>query len=421
VTNWELRVNVISTRTIRCVLDVTPAEAGVQSDANPSTEMYSGFRRNDVGNIHVRIRPLCGCGRQPALGNTMKTDLKGLNALETEQWAVNNGLEPYRGRQIRHWLLARLAESCDEMQNLPKPIRSLVSEKARIAPLEEVTTLTSEDGTRKYLFRLHDGHLIESVLIPERDHLTLCISSQAGCAMGCRFCLTGKQGFKRNLTPSEIIEQVIFVKRSMDDPVRLTNIVFMGMGEPLANYDAVIKALENLVSADGMNFSHKKVTLSTCGLVPEIKRLGQDMTVNLAVSLNAADDATRSRLMPVNRKYPIGRLIQTCKEFPLPNRRMITFEYILIDGVNDRDEDARRLTEVLSGLRAKINLIPLNAASGADMSPPPMERILQFQEILADRHFTAMIRKSKGRDILAACGQLTGRYEEESEILAKDI
>lgn len=346
----------------------------------------------------------------------MKTDLKGLNAREAEQWAMDNGLEPYRGRQIRHWLLARLVGSCDEMQNLPKSLRALVREKTRIAPLEEVTTLTSQDGTRKFLFRLHDDHLIESVLIPERDHLTLCISSQAGCAMGCRFCLTGKQGFKRDLSPSEIIEQVILIKRSLREPERLTNIVFMGMGEPLANYDAVIKALENMIAEDGMNFSHRKLTLSTCGLVPEIERLGKDTTVNLAVSLNAADDATRSRLMPVNRKYPISRLIQACRAFPLPNRRMITFEYILIDGVNDRDEDALKLTKVLSGLRAKINLIPMNAASGADMSPPPLERILQFQEILADRHFTAMIRKSKGRDILAACGQLTGTYEGGSEL-----
>ncbi|HEJ83736.1 MAG TPA: radical SAM protein, partial [Desulfobacteraceae bacterium] len=260
----------------------------------------------------------------------MKTDLKGLNALETEQWAVEHGLAPYRGRQIRHWLLNRLAVSCDEMQNLPKPVRTLVRESALIAPLEEITTLTSEDGTRKYLFRLQDGHLIESVLIPERDHLTLCISSQAGCAMGCRFCLTGKQGFKRDLAPSEIIEQIILVKRSLVLRERLTNIVLMGMGEPLANYDAVIRAIGNMVAADGMNLSHKKITLSTCGLVPEITRLGQDTTVNLAVSLNAADDATRSRLMPVNRKYPIRRLIQACREFPLPNRRMITFEYILI-------------------------------------------------------------------------------------------
>jgi len=346
----------------------------------------------------------------------MKTDLKGLDSREVEEWAVGHGLEPYRGRQIRHWLLARLVESCDEMRNLPKTIRSLVREKAFLSSLEEVDRLTSQDGTRKHLFRLGDGHLIESVLIPERDHMTLCISSQVGCAMGCRFCLTGKQGFKRNLTASEIIEQVIRVKRSLLEPDRLTNIVFMGMGEPLANYHAVIKALSNLIADDGMNFSHRKITLSTCGLVPEMERLGQDTTVNLAVSLNAADDATRSHLMPINRKYPLDQLIGACKRFPLPNRRMITFEYILIHGVNDRESDALRLTGLLSGLRAKINLIPLNAGEGAEMSPPPVERVLRFQEILTDHHFTAIIRKSKGRDILAACGQLTGTHAESSEL-----
>jgi len=345
----------------------------------------------------------------------MKTDLKSLTAKEMEQWAVECGLPPYRGRQIRHWLFARLVESPENMQNVPKTIRARVGERAFLNPLEEVTRLTSEDGTRKFLFRLHDGPLIESVLIPERDHVTLCISSQAGCAMGCRFCLTGKQGLTRNLVPSEIIEQVILVKRSLNHPEQLKNIVLMGMGEPLANYDAVLKALSNLIAEDGMNFSHRKVTLSTCGLVPELKRLGCDTTVNLAVSLNAADDETRSRLMPVNRKYPIGRLIQACREFPLPNRRMITFEYILIHGVNDHDHDAIRLAKLLSGLRAKINLIPLNASSDTEMAPPPMERVLAFQDILADRHFTAMIRKSKGRDILAACGQLTGSYEAVGE------
>jgi 23S rRNA (adenine2503-C2)-methyltransferase len=345
----------------------------------------------------------------------MKTDLKGLNADETEAWAIDNGLEPYRGRQIRHWLLTRYVGSCDEMRNLPKTVRAFIKEAAVIDPLKEVKTLTSEDGTRKYLFELDDGLLIESVLIPERDHLTLCISSQAGCAMGCRFCLTGKQGLKRNLRPSEIIEQVILVKRSLEDPDRLRNIVFMGMGEPLANYDAVMKALRNLIADDGVNFSHRKVTLSTCGLVPEIRKLGQDITVNLAVSLNAADDETRSALMPVNRKYPLHRLIQACNEFPLPNRRMITFEYILIHDVNDRNRDALRLTRLLSGLRAKINLIPLNATPGSDMKPPPMDRILHFQDILTRHHFTAIIRKSKGRDILAACGQLSGAFAADRE------
>jgi len=229
--------------------------------------------------------------------------------------------------------------------------------------------------------------------------------------MGCSFCATGKQGFVRNLHTSEIIEQVILAKRSLEYPDRLKNIVLMGMGEPLANYDAVIKALRNLIEPDGMNFSHRKVTLSTCGLVPEIERLARDITVNLAVSLNGADDETRSRLMPINRKYPLDQLIEVCKSFPLPNRRMITFEYILIKDTNDRDRDAHNLCRLLSGLRAKINLIPLNTDPESPMMPPSMDRIFHFQKILTDRHFTAIIRKSKGRDILAACGQLKGAFE----------
>ena len=196
----------------------------------------------------------------------------------------------------------------------------------------------------------------------------------------------------------------------MDVPDRLTNIVLMGMGEPLANYDEVIKAIGNLISADGMNFSNRKVTLSTCGLVPQIGELGRDITVNLAISLNAADDKTRSFLMPVNRKYPLKNLISACRDFPLPNRRMITFEYILINGINDRQSDALKLKSLLSGLRAKINLIPLNSLPDSEMSAPPMERILRFQEILLENHFTAIIRKSRGSDIQAACGQLSGSF-----------
>ncbi len=342
----------------------------------------------------------------------MKTDLIGLDAHEIEEWAVGLGIDAYRGRQIQHWLFKRLASSFEEMTDLSKSLRTLLKEKANISTLEKIKSLVSEDGTEKYLFRLSDGYYIESVLIPERDHFTLCVSSQAGCAMGCRFCLTAKQGLKRDLTPSEIIDQVIQARKSMDDPDRMTNIVLMGMGEPLANYDAVVKAIGILISGDGMNFSHRKVTLSTCGLVPQIKKMGQDITVNLAISLNAGDDKTRNFLMPINKKYPLNSLISACRDFPLPNRRMITFEYILIEGINDRDEDALNLCSLLSGLRAKINLIPLNPYPESQMAPPPMERILQFQEILIKNHFTAIIRKSKGRDILAACGQLSGTYSD---------
>jgi len=347
----------------------------------------------------------------------MKTDLKGMDTHEIQEWAISLGLEAYRGRQIRKWLFNKLASSFDDMTDLPESLRVLLKEKVDITPLEQVMTLVSIDGTKKYLFKLRDGHFIESVLIPEKDHYTICISSQAGCAMGCRFCITAKQGLKRNLTSGEILDQVIQVKRSMEDPDRITNVVLMGMGEPLANYEAAIKAMGNLISEDGMNFSHRKITISTCGLAPEIRRLGRDITVNFAVSINAADDKTRSFLMPVNRKYPLKSLISACREFPLPNRRMITFEYILIKGINDCDEDAMNLIKLLSGLRAKINLIPLNSHPGLDIFPPPMERTLRFQETLIKNHFTAIIRKSKGQDISAACGQLSGVYDQHPALL----
>jgi len=227
--------------------------------------------------------------------------------------------------------------------------------------------------------------------------------------MDCRFCLTAKQGLKRNLTASEIVDQVIHVKRSMNDPDRLTNIVFMGMGEPLANYDAVKKAVKNLMDDAGMNFSRRKITLSTCGLVPQMKRWGQEMNIKLAVSLNAADDHTRSLLMPINNKYSLKDLLGACKTFPLPKGERITFEYILIKGINDSDEDARNLAEALKGIQAKINLIPLNPHQGTSMSPPSMVRTRQFQDILLSRYYTAIIRKSRGSDILAACGQLSGK------------
>ena len=338
----------------------------------------------------------------------IKIDLKGLDAQETEKWVEGLGLEAFRGRQIRQWLFKRLASSFDEMTNLSASLRELLKEKANINHLERIRTHVSKDTTEKYLFRLADGLYIESVLIPERGHYTLCISSQAGCAMGCAFCLTAQQGLKRNLTPAEICDQVIQAKRTMKEPDRLTNIVFMGMGEPLANYQGVIGAINNMTAEDGMNFSHRKVTLSTCGLAPIIRRLGRDTTVNLAVSLNAADDETRDSLMPVNRKYNLKTLISACRAFPLPNRRMITFEYILINGVNDRSQDALNLANLLAGLRAKINLIPFNPAPNMEMTRSPAERIMEFQDILIRKHFTAIIRKSKGLDISAACGQLSG-------------
>jgi 23S rRNA (adenine2503-C2)-methyltransferase len=344
----------------------------------------------------------------------VKCDIKSLDAGETERWAASLGMEAYRGRQVRQWLFKRLARGFDQMHTLPRSARRLLEESASISSLRLLSTVVSEDTTRKYLFELADGQTIETVLIPERDHLTLCVSSQVGCAMGCRFCLTGSQGLIRNLEPSEIIDQAIEVARTLEDSTRLTNIVLMGMGEPLANYDHVIRAVKNIISTDGLDFSHRRVTLSTCGIVPKIIRLGKDLTVNLAVSLNAADDETRSFLMPVNKTHPLGELLTACRAFPLPNRRMITFEYILINGINDSDRDALRLCGILSGIRAKINLIAFNAHPGSRMAPPPMDRVLSFQKVLIDHNYTAVIRKSKGRDILAACGQLRGAFDGET-------
>ena len=352
----------------------------------------------------MRTLHLCGENRN------MKTDLKGLDTQETEEWVKELGMEKYRAGQIRQWIFSKLAVSFDDMTNVSKSVRELLKEKANISHLETVKTQVSEDTTEKFLFKLKDGELIESVLIPEKDHYTICISSQVGCAMGCRFCLTAQQGFKRNLTSAEIIEQIIHVRCSMDDPVKLTNIVLMGMGEPLANYYNVLKAVNNIIANDGMSFSHRKVTLSTSGLVPQIRQLGQDSLINLAVSLNAVDDETRSFLMPVNRKYPLKSLVSALKEYPLPNRKKITFEYILINGINDRDEDAHGLIRLLSGIKSKVNLIPFNTSPGLEMAAPSPEKINQFRDILVNNNLTAIIRKSKGQDISAACGQLSGEH-----------
>lgn len=339
----------------------------------------------------------------------MKTDLKSLSANETIEWVKGVGLEPYRAGQIRQWLFQRMATSFDKMTNVSIAIRERLKETAFITRIGKIKTLVSEDTTEKYLFKLDDGSLIESVLIPEKDHFTLCISSQVGCAMGCTFCHTARQGLKRNLTAGEIIEQVIETQRGMADPDKLTNIVLMGMGEPLANYDAVVTAINNLIDQNTISFSHRKITLSTSGIVPNIIRLGKDSPVNLAVSLNAGDDETRNRIMPINKTYNLKSLIAACKQFPLPNRKMITFEYILINGVNDSPGDALKVAKLLRGVRAKINLIPLNPGPDPSMCAPSWDEMVRFQDILAENQYTVIIRKSKGQDILAACGQLSAK------------
>jgi len=294
------------------------------------------------------------------------------------------------------------------MTNIPKTIRNTLELSFYFCTLDTKEILTSQDGTQKFLFQLRDGLLIESVLIPEKDHLTLCVSSQVGCAMGCIFCLTGRQGFKRNLSTSEILDQILQVKRNIAKKPPLTNIVFMGMGEPLLNLKNVMKALQIITDPEALGFSHRRVTISTCGIIPGIKTLAQGPNVNLAVSLNAPNDELRSQLMPINQKYALKELMAALKEFPLPKGRRITFEYVLINELNDQPFHAQELVLLLKGIPSKVNLIPLNTLPDSSLKEASEERVLRFQEILLTHHMTAIIRKSKGRDIMAACGQLAG-------------
>ena len=333
-------------------------------------------------------------------------------------WLENNGIQPYRAGQVFKWVYLKLATDFDQMTDLGRDLRTLLAERFYLNCVALADRQVSADTTEKYLFRLADGCHIESVLIPEKDHFTLCVSSQAGCAMDCRFCLTAKGGLVRNLSAGEITAQVRAVRtflahRNMD-PLKLSNIVFMGMGEPLANYDNLLKALQVITDTDfGMKFSARRVTVSTCGLVPRMLDLGDDACVNLAVSLNATDDATRSWLMPVNNTYPLEMLLTACRNFTMKPRNKITFEYILIKGVNDSPRQARQLVRLLTPVRAKINLIAFNPHPGSDLKPPDPETVQAFLQILLDRQMTAIVRKSKGADILAACGQLRARRQGE--------
>lgn len=337
----------------------------------------------------------------------MQTDILNLTLDELSFWLGKKGFKPYRAKQIFKWIYSNQADEFDIMTDLAKDLRSILADRFVIGRLSVADMAKSADGSIKYLFQLLDGQYIETVLIPEKNHYTLCISSQVGCAQGCKFCQTALGGLIRNLSRGEIIAQVRDAVNMMADPSRLTNIVVMGMGEPLANYENVVSAVNTLIDSDyGLNYSSRRVTISTAGIVPKIADLGRDVPVNLAVSLNAADDETRDMLMPVNRKYPIDRLMEACRQYPLPHRRRITFEYILIKDVNDTTEDAKRLAKLLRSIRAKINLIPFNAHPGSDFKRPDESVILKFQDILLNSNYTAIIRKSKGEDIMAACGQL---------------
>jgi len=337
-----------------------------------------------------------------------KIDIKNFTLKDLEGYIAGQGKERFRAKQIFKWLYQMDATSFAEMTNVSKEFRAHLEQTACLSNLVPEVVEASDDGTKKYLFRLSDGMSVESVLIPDEGRNTLCISSQVGCAMGCAFCLTGCFGLTRNLTTAEIVNQVCAVKR--DEPVR--NIVFMGMGEPLANLAAVIPAVEILTDPDGFQFSTRKVTVSTSGLVPQMAELGRAVTVNLAVSLNATTDEVRSQIMPVNRRYPLKELLAACKAFPLPSRRWITIEYVMIRDLNDTLDDAKRLVRLISNIPSKVNLIPFNEHEGCSFKSPTQDSIDRFHKYLLDKNVTVITRSSRGSDISAACGQLKGRLDE---------
>ena len=338
------------------------------------------------------------------MNNRNNINIKSLSKNDLLRFAQEQTLPRYRAQQLLHWIYQRYVTSIDDITEFSKELRKKLAEKAYISNLGIVRHLHSSDGSEKYLFSLEDGNRIESVLIPDENRLTLCISSQVGCAMGCRFCMTGAGGFIRNLKAHEIVDQVIAVNRILH-PRKVTNLVLMGMGEPFENFDEVVEALWRIMLFIGI--SKRKITVSTAGVAPKISLFSEKAPeVNLAVSLNAATDEVRSDLMPLNRKYPLKLLLASCKKYPLQPSRKITFEYVIIKDKNDSAEDAKKLVKLLKGLRCKVNLIPFNPFPGTALQRPPDHRILSFQKILLEGHVRALVRESKGLDIQAACGQL---------------
>ncbi len=342
-----------------------------------------------------------------------KVDLCNLTLPDLTRFVAETlGERPFRAAQIYRWVHQRGLTDFDEMTDLSKVLRQKLKEAAIFKPLAKDLEQRSVDGTIKYRWKTWDGRYIESVYMPSEDRKTLCVSTQVGCAMGCTFCATGTLGLKRNLTPGEIVAQVHAVNRevraneNLEILRPLTNLVFMGMGEPLHNFENLKKALTILQSEDGPNFSHRHITVSTVGLVPMIERFGQETNVKLAISLNATTDEQRSKSMPVNRKWNIAALMDACRKFPLRQGRRITFEYVLLKGFNDTDEDAWRLIELLKDIPAKVNLIPYNENAGLGYNTVEEQRAERFRQLLTDGHVAAFIRKNRGRDISAACGQL---------------
>lgn len=334
-------------------------------------------------------------------------DLAELERPALEALLETRGVEAFRARQIFRWIHRRGVTDIGAMTDLPRDLRATLADAFTVTTPVLVHRERSVDGTEKFLLRLADLRQIESVFIPDTPAMTFCISTQVGCAMACAFCLTGKMGLVRNLTAGEIVGQVRVLVDALAMHDARFNIVLMGMGEPLHNYDETMKALRMLADEHGLAVSPRRVTLSTVGLLPGLERLAKEpLMPNLAISLHAPTDVTRGELVPINKKYGIADIIAACRKFPLKKRSRITFEYVLLAGVNDSADEARQLARLLANVKAKVNLIPLNAAPGIPFERPSDQTIDRFAQILADHHILVSVRKSRGRDIRAACGQL---------------
>lgn len=360
--------------------------------------------------------------------DSLRVNLLGMSRAGLGSYFESLGEKPFRAQQVFKWMYQEGVTDFDAMTNLSKVLRGKLADQAVVKPLEITHEAISADGTRKWLMALEGvgENAIEVVYIPEDDRSTLCISSQVGCGLNCSFCATARQGFNRNLSVAEIVGQVWTawhrlgaqgVKASGEgkDKRPISNIVLMGMGEPLLNYEAVITAISVLRDDFGFGLSKRRITLSTSGVVPEMARLAQDMPVSLAVSLHAPDDALRTELVPLNKKYPIAVLLEACRQYVKDSRRdRVTFEYLLLDGVNDSDAHARKLAKILADVPAKINLIPYNPVQGLTYKRSPMKRVNAFREILMQKGIITVTRKTRGDDIDAACGQLVGSVRDRT-------
>ncbi|HNR22773.1 MAG TPA: 23S rRNA (adenine(2503)-C(2))-methyltransferase RlmN [Steroidobacteraceae bacterium] len=357
-----------------------------------------------------------------------RVNLLGLARPELEAFVGTLGSKPFRARQLMQWMYGRGESRFEAMTDLARDFRALLATRAEIRPPEIVTAQCSADGTRKWLLRADATQAIEMVYIPEENRGTLCISSQVGCALDCAFCSTAQQGFNRNLTTAEIVGQVWLAERELERervPVpgespgqrAITNVVLMGMGEPLANFRNVVPALGIFTDDFGFDISRRRVTLSTSGLVPQIYKLAEEANVALAVSLHAPTDELRSTLVPINRRHPIAELLEACWHYiDEQNGRSVTFEYVMLDGVNDQPEHARALVRLLKGRPAKLNLIPFNPFPGTQYRRSPAATILRFRDELLSRGVLATIRRTRGDDIDAACGQLAGRVKDRTTV-----